>query len=106
MKMSRRDRKNFNAGKSAGYAEGYAQGLHDGNPFILMGEMVSKIASNLGEAITDPKLLLAISEAKITVDQKNELCWSTGNYTDECDCELCMHKHECSGYGGEDDEID
>lgn len=28
----------------------------------------------------------------------NERCWETGNYDGECDCELCMHKHECSGY--------
>lgn len=34
----------------------------------------------------------------------NELCWSAGNYTVECDCEFCSHKHECSGYRGEDDE--
>lgn len=34
----------------------------------------------------------------------NELCWQTGNYTDNCDCELCSHKYECSGYEGEEDE--
>ncbi len=33
----------------------------------------------------------------------NELCWSKGNYTDECDCELCSHKNECSGYEGEEE---
>lgn len=31
-----------------------------------------------------------------------EICWETGKYTDECDCELCDHKHECSGYEGEE----
>ena len=25
-------------------------------------------------------------------------CWATGNYTDECDCEVCDHRFECSGY--------
>lgn len=35
--------------------------------------------------------------------EPNELCWSTGNYTDECDCEFCSHKHECSGYEGEEE---
>lgn len=103
MKMSRRDRKNFNSGKRAGYAEGYAQGLHDGNPFILIGETMSKMANNLRETINDPKLLQALSEAKRTVEQNNDLCWSTGNYTDECDCEFCSHKHECSGYEGEEE---
>lgn len=34
----------------------------------------------------------------------NEKCWETGNYTDNCDCELCPHKYECSGYDGEEDE--
>lgn len=34
----------------------------------------------------------------------NEFCWQTGNYTDNCDCELCSHKYECSGYDGEEDE--
>lgn len=34
----------------------------------------------------------------------NENCWQTGNYTDECDCEFCMHKCECSGYEGEDEQ--
>lgn len=26
-----------------------------------------------------------------------ELCWQTGNYTDECCCEFCEHSDECSG---------
>lgn len=26
-----------------------------------------------------------------------ELCWQTGNYTDECCCEFCEHRDECSG---------
>lgn len=34
----------------------------------------------------------------------NEFCWETGNYTDDCDCYLCPHKGECSGYDGEEDE--
>lgn len=32
----------------------------------------------------------------------SELCWQTGNYTDNCECEFCNHKEECSRY--EDDE--
>lgn len=27
-----------------------------------------------------------------------DVCWETGNYTDDCICELCDHKDECSGY--------
>lgn len=27
----------------------------------------------------------------------NERCYQTGNYTDECDCNLCIHQRECSG---------
>lgn len=26
-----------------------------------------------------------------------ELCWQTGNYTDECCCEFCEHRDKCSG---------
>ena len=33
-----------------------------------------------------------------------EECWTTGIFTDDCDCEQCMHKFECSGYEDEDDE--
>ncbi len=31
----------------------------------------------------------------------NEKCYQTGNYTEECDCNLCSHQREC--YGKEDD---
>lgn len=33
-----------------------------------------------------------------------DLCWRTGNFTDDCECEFCEHKEECSGYEDEDDE--
>lgn len=33
----------------------------------------------------------------------NDNCWYTGNYTDDCDCEFCSHKNECSGYEGEEE---
>lgn len=35
-------------------------------------------------------------------EKEEEKCWRTGNYTDECNCELCNHKHECSGYDKEE----
>lgn len=31
-----------------------------------------------------------------------ELCWQTGDYTDECYCEFCEHSDECSGSEDED----
>ena len=37
---------------------------------------------------------------------KTENCWATGEYTDECDCEMCEHRFECSGYEGDDDDED
>lgn len=33
--------------------------------------------------------------------EPTELCWETGNYTD--DCEFCDHNFECSGYDRDDD---
>ena len=33
-----------------------------------------------------------------------EYCWSTGNYTDDCVCALCLHKDECSGSDVADDD--
>ena len=32
----------------------------------------------------------------------SDRCWETGEWTDECMCEFCSHKDECSG--AEDDE--
>lgn len=32
-----------------------------------------------------------------------ERCWETGEYTDDCICELCDHKDGCSGYEDDDD---
>ena len=32
-----------------------------------------------------------------------EMCWRYGNYSDECDCNLCNHSFECSG-SGDDNE--
>lgn len=36
--------------------------------------------------------------------EANEICFRTGNYTDDCNCELCEHKEECSGYEHGDDD--
>ena len=32
-----------------------------------------------------------------------EICWETGNYSDNCNCDFCEHKSECSGYEDYDD---
>lgn len=34
----------------------------------------------------------------------NEKCWETGYYSDECICELCDHRYECSGYDSSEDD--
>ena len=32
-------------------------------------------------------------------------CWETGEYTDDCNCEFCDHKEECSrAYLDDDNE--
>ena len=35
-----------------------------------------------------------------------EICWETGNYSDNCNCDFCEHKSECSGYEDHDDMDD
>lgn len=34
----------------------------------------------------------------------SEECWQTGQWTDECICEFCAHKGECSGAEDNDNE--
>ena len=34
----------------------------------------------------------------------SEVCWQTGNYTDDCCCELCEHYLDCSASGYDEDE--
>lgn len=35
--------------------------------------------------------------------EATERCWETGEYNDDCICEFCNHKDECSGYEDDDD---
>lgn len=64
-KMSRRDRKMFNMGKRMGHLEGYAQGLHDGNPFIIIGETVATMANNISKmVIENPEIFKQLKEAE------------------------------------------
>lgn len=65
MKRSRRERRAYDEGKSAGYSEGYSQGylegysqgLHDGNPFMALVEAVKRVAN-------DPDIKQALKEAE------------------------------------------
>lgn len=34
--------------------------------------------------------------------EATDRCWEIGEYTDDCICELCDHKDECSGYDDDD----
>lgn len=36
--------------------------------------------------------------------EPTELCWQTGNYTNDYICEFCDHKEECSGYENAEDD--
>ena len=35
-----------------------------------------------------------------------DLCYETGEYTDDCECMFCEHKYECSGYNDDDEDDD
>lgn len=37
-----------------------------------------------------------------TPENPNEHCWETGEFGDDCDCELCDHRFGCSGYERDD----
>ena len=36
--------------------------------------------------------------------EPTDICWNTGRFTDDCDCEMCDHKDECSGNDNHDDD--
>lgn len=41
---------------------------------------------------------------EVTIMYPTELCWLTGSFEDNCECEFCEHKYECSGYEDDEDE--
>lgn len=104
MKMSRRDRKMFNAGKQAGYAAGYAQGLHDGNPFIVFAEAITETVNKLGDVLTDPEVIKAMEEAKRSKENTMNGCTphaeesvelrDAEEYTEWLDCQEEMEDKE------------
>lgn len=40
------------------------------------------------------------------MSNSSDLCWLTGVYTDDCICDFCDHRFECSGYDSSDDDDD
>lgn len=34
-------------------------------------------------------------------ESREEICFETGIYDNDCDCWICIHKDECSGYEGD-----
>lgn len=85
-KYSRRERKIASIAKQEGYMKGYQQGLHDGNPFILMAETLSKAVSAMADTLTDPAFIEACKEAQ--QEQKEiDSCVSCDHFGDCEDCE-------------------
>lgn len=54
----------------------------------------------------DKKIELSpdIEFIKRVTTNSNERCWNTGEYTDNCCCEMCPHRDECSGYDKEKED--
>lgn len=78
MKMSKAERKAYNQGKrdgkQIGYMEGYAKGLHDGNPFVAMGEALSKLAKVITDTIEEhPELLQQLNQEELIIEGDDEV---------------------------------
>ena len=41
---------------------------------------------------------------KEIITSANEICWATGKYSSNCDCNTCDHSFECSGSNVDDDD--
>lgn len=69
MKMSKAERKAYNDG----YCEGYIKGLHDGNPFVAMGEALSKLAKVITDTIEEhPELLQQLDQEELIIEGDDE----------------------------------
>lgn len=73
-KMTRRERKIYKSGKADGYAAGYSQGMHDGNPFVLLGEALGRAVDKL---TTDPDVVKALKEAQESDEQTDAVNYET-----------------------------
>lgn len=89
-KYSRRERKIASIAKQEGYLKGYQQGLHDGNPFIVIGETVGKMISASLDALSNPALIEAYKEAQ-EEQKKIDSCVSCDHFGD---CEECERSEE------------
>ena len=56
-----------------------------------------------GGSSTPNKLAAPIPQEGVDMNP-NDRCYQTGNYTDDCDCNLCSHQRECSGSDLEDED--
>lgn len=74
MRMTRRERKIYKAGKADGYAAGYSQGMHDGNPFILIAESLGRA---LDAITTDPDIIKALKEAQESDEMTDAVNYET-----------------------------
>lgn len=96
-KYSRRERKIASIAKQEGYMKGYLQGyqlgLHDGNPFILIGESVGKLISASLDTLKDPAFIEACKEAQEAQEElkKIDSCVSCDHFGD---CEGCERSEE------------
>lgn len=61
-----------------------------------------KIGKLFGYLIMKRRIAMSNIKSKYPTDH----CWQTGNYTDDCECEFCEHKEECSGYERDDEDDD
>ena len=77
MKMSRRERKIFEAGKRAGFevgfGAGYEKGLYDGNPFNAIVEATKTLAVTLNEKLKDPAFIEYLERQRDLFDDVLEI---------------------------------
>ncbi len=46
---------------------------------------------------------MIIMDFKESEKYPTDICWETGIYSDDCECEFCSHKEECSGYDNDNE---
>ena len=54
--------------------------------------------------ISEVKVFMGISLEEFMRMSPSDRCWATGCYTDDCICEICDHRFECSGYDDHEDD--
>ena len=89
MKMSKAERKAYNAGKQAGYAEGYLKGFHDGNPFNAVAEAIANAMRKIGDMASSPEFLEALKAANEAGDFGEWI--GSGDNDNYCYCSECNY---------------